>query len=268
MSSHLHHSDYPLGRAVPARTNKGFGSGIVVGVLGAVIGGLLLIPATQEVNWLEKVRQDRATELNDRLEKLYKPLKASSEFNETRWKIFTRTAWRADDVRDPKHPQVHIFFSDDKPPTQSEVQKFRAWQHQTFEPHNLEQKEIITKNKDLMPGSQVPAVFEEAAQYAEDLNNLLPEWDKEEKSGLIETAADFNVPKEPYPAGMGQCLTEEIGVLESIKRNLDRSWWPWGGPPQFRLRPQFDLPRQAVPSCTKVTQRTDYRLRSFPGRND
>ena len=125
-----------------------------------------------------------------------------------------------------------------------------------FQNHNSSEKHRIHLSKS-DAWRTAPPLFEQAAHFADELGNLIQEWDVEERNHQIQRTADENVPRHPYPAGMSLCVQDEIRAMESLKNKLQSSWWPWEWY-------HMELPFKAVPSCNQSSVQRGSRGRSFP----
>jgi hypothetical protein len=110
----------------------------VSGVAGFLAKGLYDLWATRRKEQLDRV--------NQQLKLLYGPLFALNQSSNLAWTAF-RSRTRAGGGS---------FFGDNPPPSQADLEAWRAWMLTVFRPIHDEMLSIVTKNADLMIESELP----------------------------------------------------------------------------------------------------------------
>jgi len=110
-------------------------------------------------------RKDRLDRINRQLSELYGPLFACSMASGIAWSAF-RTRYRPGGA----------FFSPSAPPTQAELEAWRAWMTEVFMPLNLRMEQAVTGHADLLREATMPQCLLDLCAHVAAYKPVLAAW--------------------------------------------------------------------------------------------
>jgi hypothetical protein len=135
----------------------------IVTVLLAILGYI----ATYWNNIRIGQRQERLKWLNRQIQELYGPLLALTMAGDETWRRF-RTVYRKD---------VPSYFSDDPPPTESDIEMWRHWMKTVFTPINRRAYELVVTRADLLIETTMPPCLLQLCAYVAGFEAVLAKWE-------------------------------------------------------------------------------------------
>ena len=139
---------------------------------------IILALAGWIVAFVSKRKHDnRAAELervNRQLRDLYGPLYVLLESGDRLWKAF----W---EKNHPSHGQSN-YFAPDVSLTEAELETWRIWMANVFEPMNAKAESIIMNNIDLSVSETIPGAFLDAIAHISAYKAVLARWENKDYS--------------------------------------------------------------------------------------
>lgn len=187
---------------------------IVSGVLVAIIPAIFLY----FVNFIDSRRAEELTYVNNQIEKLYGPLYALTQADDETWNQFVKTYW-------PNHSRY--FFDRDHPPTSDQVDKWRLWMTNVFQPLNIKMENIIVTNSQLIIGSGMPSTFRELIAQTEAYKAILAAWKESDKNDPASYVSYVNntVQGLNYPTNIISCVQSDYETLTIRQQKLRRDFF-------------------------------------------
>jgi hypothetical protein len=184
-----------------------------------ILIGIVLAIATAIAGFVVSLLQDQRKREMDfvdlQIEKVYGPLFALS-----------RATLRAkDDLIAKRRPETKDYFSKDPPPSKEDVQQFRLWMRNVFQPMNLEMETAITRNAQLIQGGHIYPVFEEFIMHVESYKATMAKWkdaDAEENPHFLEGLE--NKATRDFPDGFDPCVKQRYDAMLARRDHLRNFW--------------------------------------------
>jgi hypothetical protein len=176
-------------------------SAIIVGVLIAVIPAALGYIAS----YVDGIRKDRLAFTNDQIEKLYGPLHALAEYNDTTWKQFVASG-RAPDWKNPSKEQITFW---------------RVWMQNVLQPMNVQIEQTIIAHPQLVVGDKLPTVFHTIIAHTESYKALISTWKQDDiAKPEAYTSKSANTIDPPYPGNFNLCIRPIYNALKKRQEAL------------------------------------------------
>ena len=152
------------------------------GVIVAGTGAL----AVYAIKYFNDLRLEKAKAeiklLSDQIQYLYGPLYALCSTNNVAWETFRS-----------KYRPGRAFFSEQNPPSASELEAWRRWTSEIFMPINRAIVDLILKNAHLVEGSTFPACFAAIVSHVKPYEIVVANW---AKGDFSEHTAFSNYPED------------------------------------------------------------------------
>jgi len=185
----------------------------------AILIGIVLTIATAVAGFVVSLLQDQRKREIDfvdlQIERLYGPLFALS----------TATLRAKNDLIAKRRPGTKDYFDKDHPPSKADVQLFRLWMRNVFQPMNLEMETAITRNAQLIQGGHIYPVLEEFIMHVESYKATMANWkdtDAEDNPRFLEGAE--NKATRDFPDGFDNCVRQRYDAMLARRDHLRNFW--------------------------------------------
>jgi hypothetical protein len=125
--------------------SESIGSKILVGVVVAVLAAIF----GYAVSYLDQHRKDQVAFVSAQIEKLYGPLFALVQANDTAWAHFKQGYWK----------DRQAYFQTDVSLQPAEIELWRRWMSNVFQPMNIKMEDALVNNAQLLVGERIPPNF-------------------------------------------------------------------------------------------------------------
>jgi hypothetical protein len=174
--------------------------------------GIAVLTATiaYSINYFEQRRKDQVEFVSNQIERLYGPLFALTQANDIAWVHFVELYW----------PDPEFYFQKGKPSTPEQVELWRRWMGQVFQPMNEKMEATIVNNAQLLVGNQMPQSFLQLASHTESYKAVIVQWGNDHDSSKY-LYDEGNVPHVSYPGKtFSQCVQEQFLALKTLQAQL------------------------------------------------
>ena len=156
-------------------------------------------------------RSSQVSHVEAQLTELYRPLRADLERNNKTWEEFAKA----------RFPERQSFF-DGTQRTKGEIEIWRTFMSQTFQPQNQEMSKTINGRVKLFVDGRIPPIFTRIVSHTEAYKAVMSTWGQSvpnEKSALTKEA-NTTLVNFPTTDRLMQCLNEQIKSLEDVRTQL------------------------------------------------
>lgn len=179
--------------------------GVLIAVFTATVGYL--------VSYADQHRKDQIAFVSAQIEKLYGPLFALVQANDMAWVHFQQNYWK----------ERQSYFQIDTPLQAVEVDLWRLWMRNVFQPMNVRMEEAIVNNAQLLVGEQMPSMFLQFISHTEAYKSVIASW----KEGPVKAdgmSASANVPPVAFPSqpAFSKCITAQYRNLKKLQQQLQQ----------------------------------------------
>lgn len=144
--------------------------GLGISIFLAVVGWIITFRS-------RRIHDSRAAQLsrvNRQLKDLYGPLYVILESGDRVWKSF----W---EKNRPAHGRSH-YFGANVTLTEAELETWRIWMKNVFDPMNAKAESVILNNIDLLESDKIPDAFLDAIAHISAYKAVLTRWENEDFS--------------------------------------------------------------------------------------
>lgn len=153
---------------------------------------------------MQASREAKLIRVNAQLRELYGPLYSVLKANQAIWEQFSQKMW-------PTHGKP-AYFAAGETLSNEELERWRIWMLEVFEPLNRKIEEVILNNGDLLEDDAYPKIFTEALSHIAAYRALYPKWqagDFTQHASIID-----------YPAGLLAHVEPIYLMLRSRQESL------------------------------------------------
>jgi hypothetical protein len=191
-------------------------TGILLAIATAIVG--YLVSSIQQnrrdqFNYSEEQRQEEVRRVNEQIEKLYGPLYALIQANDTAWVHFAQT-WQ---------PRRENFFDTTVKLSEADIKTWRRWMRTVFQPLNEKMETAIVNNAQLLIGGTMPPAFRQFVSHTEAYKSTIAKW---ESASSPQDAQYFeateNVSPVCYPKAreFSDCIRKSFEALMTLQQQL------------------------------------------------
>jgi hypothetical protein len=195
-------------------------SGITFGVV------LVLALLAFVFSALDQRRGDDLKYVNLQIEKLYGPLYALTQADNSVWVVF-KQYYMKNCLVDTNVLTIHkpetSCFNPNHPPTADEVTTWRVWMREVFEPLNVKMENVILANPQLVIGNQLPRAFLDLISHTEGYKAVISRWNESEVQDLAtyQTSEKNIAINLDYPDALITCVEDAYSKLKERKESLE-----------------------------------------------
>lgn len=194
--------------AAKDNVNESLGSKILVGLAIAVLTALF----GYLMSYLDQHRKDQVAFVSTQIEKLYGPLFALVQANNTAWSHFRQSYWNDRDDYFQKGVRLGP----------EEVELWRRWMRNVFQPMNIKMEAALVDNAQLLVGDRMPPMFLQFISHVEAYKSVIANWkdgaaSKPEDASAIENASPVAFPKQP---DFSNCIVQQFHSLKALQQRL------------------------------------------------
>lgn len=163
------------------------------------------------VGYVKEHRQYQIQRVSEQISNLYGPLRAEMEVNTQTWK----------DFRAARFPSRASFF-DGTPRSQAEIDLWRDFMRNTFQPQNQKMSDIIANHAYLFVDGKTPSMFIFVVAHAEAYKAVMSRWPQLSTNLERNRTAEVNTTlvNFPDPSKLLACLNGQIVALERVRNRL------------------------------------------------
>jgi hypothetical protein len=207
-------------------SHEPIGSKILVGVAIAILAATF----GYVVSYLDQHRKDQIAFVNAQIEKLYGPLFAMVQTNDIAWRHFRQIYWS----------ERASFFAKNHELNQEDIDLWRRWIRNVFQPINVKMEDAIVNNAQLLVGEHMPQVFLQFISHTEAYKSVIAKWEDEEKEEKQEMSPTLDISYlakanmspivfPPQPA-FTNCIVEQFRILKTLQQQLQAQLIGWFQP--------------------------------------
>ena len=225
-------SDFDRGKSEGTPTppsRESTGSKIIVGVSIAVVAAIV----GYLISYLDQHRKDQITFVSAQIEKLYGPLFALVQANNIAWVHFQEGYW----------PNRQNYFQENVPLNSYDIELWRRWISNVFQPINVKMENAIVNNAQLLVGEQMPRMFLQFVSHAEAYKSVIATWKDgapiaADDASWRENMSPVSFPKQP---DFTNCIVAQYHMLKTLQQKLQEQLVGWFNP----------LREDIAPNCLK-----------------
>ena len=178
----------------------------------AILSGLFTYFAT----FVEALRKDKLAYVNTQIEKLYGPLHALTKADDAAWKQLFPASGRS----------AINYFDSSNPPSVKQVDDWREWMKDVFQPLNMQMETAILNNSQLIIGEKMPNTFLQLIAHIESYKAVMATW----KPSDSKNKESYRSPKKNttsigYPSNIISCVEEDYKELRTTQQKLVGHFW-------------------------------------------
>ena len=160
-----------------------------VSTIGLALIGYLATYAQQRI---QANRDAKLARVNAQLRELYGPLYSVLKANQSIWEQFSQKLW-------PSHGKA-AYFAKGESLTEQELERWRVWMLEVFEPLNQKIEQVILDNGDLVEEENFRPIFVQTLSHIAAYRALYPRWqagDFSEHTSVVDYPSDLLAHVEP-----------------------------------------------------------------------
>jgi hypothetical protein len=186
---------------------------VLVAVAAAAVGYL--------ISYLDAHRKDQMALVSAQIEKLYGPLFALTEANNAAWDQFQHNYW----------PKRVVFFEPGFVLRPEDVELWRRWMRNVFQPMNEKMEDAIVNNSQLLVGEQFPPMFQQLLSHTEAYKAVIANW-KDGAIGANDLSEEANISPVPFPPqpAFTNCVVNQSLSLKLLQQQLQEQFIGWFSP--------------------------------------
>ena len=137
--------------------------------------------------------------------------------NDDAWDIFHEAYWKGRED----------FFQPNVPLSSADIELWRRWMRNVFQPMNIKMEDVLTNNAQLLVGDKMPIIFSQLIAHTEAYKATIAKWT--EPTGTEDKSPIANLSPLPFPKrpDLRDCITAEFHALKVLQQQLKEQLIGW-----------------------------------------